>query len=154
MQGMTLVELVLGMALTAMLLVAMTSMLQASSAAGAVSGAQLDLQEQAQFAVRRIASRIELTPASILPAKPDDSSSAGWLAPALYDLRPGTNPTTLALTETIGPVSTVLAEPVTTFSITSAPVSAGRSVVKVALTLDAGNASASAAVSVRLGALL
>jgi Tfp pilus assembly protein PilW len=154
MHGLTLIELLVGLALTTMLLVAMTSMLQVSTAAGAASSAQLDLQEQAQFAVRRIARRIEQTPAAMLADKSDAASSANWLAPALFDLRKGTAPGTLALTETIGPVSTILAEPVGAFAITAAPVAAGRSVVTVALTLTSGDASASATVSVRLGALL
>lgn len=152
--GLTLIELLVGLALTAMLLIPMTSMLQVSNAAGAASSVQLDLQEQAQFAVRRIVRRIEQTPPAILPDKPDNTSSALWLAPALFDLRPGSAPGTLALTETIGQVSTVLAEPVGVFAITAAPVVAGRPVVNVALTLKNGAASASASVSVRLGALL
>ncbi|MDB5961857.1 MAG: hypothetical protein JWP59_3151 [Massilia sp.] len=154
MQGLTLVELMLGMALTAMLLFALTSMLQVSSAASSASSEQLDLQEQAQFAVRRIASRIESTPAVNLPDKADDSSSANWLTPAVYDLQPGADPNTKALFETIGPVRTVLAEPVDVFTVTSAPVTAGRNVVDVRLTISAGKSTASAAVSVRLGALL
>ena len=154
MHGLTLIEVLVGLALTTMLLVAMTSMLQVSTAAGAASSAQLELQEQAQFAVRRIARRIEQTPPAMLADKADAASSANWLAPALFDLRTGTAPNTLALTETIGPASTILAEPVGAFAITAVPVVAGRSVVNVALTLTSGSASASASVSVRLGALL
>lgn len=153
-RGLTLIELLVGLALTSMLLVAAASMLRVSSAASAASNEQLDLQEQAQFAVRRIARRIESTPAAMLADKPDPTSSANWLGPALYDLRPATNSKNRALYETIGPVSTMLAEPVGSFAITSAPVAAGRSVVNVSLTLTNGASSASAAVSVRLGALL
>lgn len=146
--GLSLIELLVGLALTAMLMVAMTSMLQVSSAAGAVSAAQLDLQEQARFAVRRIAQRIEQTAPAMLAPKAADDSSGDWLSPALYDLRGG------ALCETIGGVTSVLADNAASLSITSAPVGAGRSVVTVAFTLASGNAAAAAAVSVRLGAAL
>lgn len=161
-RGLTLIELLIGLALTAMLLLATTSMLQVSSAAGTASKEQLDVQEQLQFAMRRMVQRIETTPSTLLAAKAADNSSGAWLAPALFDLRAGTDSNSLALSETIGGVTTVLAEPVTSFSITSEPVAAGRTVVKVALTVSrpkAANdatviATASAAVSVRLGAQL
>lgn len=146
--GLTLIELLIGLALTAMLMVAMTSMLQVSTAAGAVSAEQLDLQEQARFAVRRIAQRIEQTPEAVLPDKSDDTNSGTWLMPALYDLRAG------ALSETIGSVTSVLADNATSLRITTAPVAAGRSVVTVAFALKKGNAVASATVSVRVGAAL
>ena len=156
--GMTLVELLVGLALTVLLLQSVTALLRVHGAAAGATSEQLDLQEQAQFAVRRIAARIDRTPAAMLATKGNDASSAGWLAPALYDLRNGTAPGTLALSETIteaGVTTTrVLAEPATSLSITSAPVSAGRTLVTVALTLARGNASASAAVKVRLGGAL
>ena len=156
--GMTLVELLVGLALTVLLLVSVTALLRVNTAAAGASSEQLDLQEQAQFAVRRIARRIDQTPAAMLAPKGNDASSADWLAPALYDLRSGTTPGTLALSETItepGRTTTrVLAEPATSLAITSAPVSAGRTLVTVSLTLVRGNASASAAVTTRLGGAL
>ena len=151
--GLTLIELLVGLALTAMVLVAMTSMLQVSSASSAASAEQLDLQEQAQFAMRRIVQRIEQTPAALLAPKSNDTSGS-WLSPALYDLRGG------SLSETIGGTTSVLAENATSLSITSAPVNLGHPVVTVAFTLNKLNASArivataSVAVSVRLGAAL
>lgn len=154
MHGLTLIELLVGLALTAMLLVPMVAMLRVSGAASAASAEQLDLQEQLQFAMRRMVRRIETTPAALLAAKGSDSSSDTWLAPALFKVQ--TDPVTGAqsLTETIGGVSTVLAAPVTGFAMTAAQVTAGRTVVNVSLTLDNGNSSASAAASVRLGGLL
>jgi Tfp pilus assembly protein PilW len=152
---MTLVELLVGLALTVLLLRSVTVLLRVHAAAAGSASEQLDLQEQAQFAVRRIARRIDQTPAALLAPKGNDATSAGWLAPALYDLRNGTAPGTLALSETMteaGLTTTrVLAEPATSLSITSAPVSVGRTLVTVSLTLVRGNASASAAVTARLG---
>jgi Tfp pilus assembly protein PilW len=156
--GMTLVELLVGLALTVLLLRSVTALLRVNTAAAGSAAEQLDLQEQAQFAVRRIARRIDQTPATMLAPKGNDATSAGWLAPALYDLRNGTAPGTLALCETLagsGVTTTrVLAEPATSLVITSAPVSVGRTLVTVSLTLVRGNASAGAAVTVRLGGAL
>lgn len=153
-RGMTLIELLIGLALTALLLVALNSMLQVSTAAAAVAAEQLDLQEQAQFAARRIVRRIERTPGTLLAPKSDNASSGDWLAPSLFDLRPGSAVGTLAISETIGSATYVLAEPATSLVITSEPTGAARPVVTVALTLAKGTASASAVVSARLGGAL
>lgn len=151
---MTLVEVLLGLALTALLLVALNAMLQVSTAAGAAASQQLDLQEQAQFAARRIVRRIESTPGTVLSPKSDVASSGDWLAPALFDLRAGSAAGTLALVETLDGATRVLAEPASSLSITAAPAGGGRAVVTVALALEKGNASASAVVSARLGGAL
>lgn len=152
--GLTLVELLLGLALTALLLVAVNAMLQVSTAAGTVAARQLDLQEQAQFAVRRITAAIEHTPAAALSAKSDNASSGDWLAPTLFDLRAGTTAGTLALCETTGGITRILAEPATSLAVTAPPAGEGRTVVTVALALEKNGAVAGAQVSARLGAML
>ncbi len=152
--GLTLIELLLGLALTALLLVAVNAMLQVSTAAGAVAARQLDLQEQAQFALRRIATAIERTPASALSAKSDDATSGDWLAPVLFDLRPGAAAGTQALCETSGGTTRVLAEPAAGFAVTSVASLEGRTVVTVALTLAKNGEAAAAQVSARLGGAL
>jgi Tfp pilus assembly protein PilV len=148
--GLSLVELLIAVALTAMLLAPLTAILRGGAAASASVGEQTELQSQAQFAMQRMVARVQATPSALLPAKADDTSSGTWLAPALYDLRANADGT-LALNETIGGVSRVIAEPATSLSITSPPVSTGRTLVVIALTLGGNNVSVSLRETARLG---
>jgi Tfp pilus assembly protein PilV len=148
MAGLSLVELLVALALGALLLMPLVSLLRSSAAASATASAQTDLQLQAQFAMRRMLARVAATPAALLPAKASDSDSGTWLAPALYDLRTGSVAGTLALTETVGGVSSVLAEPVTSLSISSPEVN---TVVVIALTLARNDATVALRESARLG---
>ena len=152
-RGLTLIELLIGAALMAMLMQATVTLLQASTTAAARSATQLDLQGQARFAVRRIAQRIASTPLADLAPKASDQSSATWLAPALYQLETGSVAGTLRLTETIGVTSRTLAEPVTSFSITSTAAS-GTPLVDVALTMRSDERPVSVSISARLGGAL
>lgn len=152
-QGMTLIELLIGAALMAMLMQATVTLLQTSTAAAARSAIQLDLQGQARFAARRIAQRIAITPVADLAAKASDQSSDVWLAPALYQLEAGSVAGTLRLTETIGSTSRTLAEPVASFKITST-AAAGVPLVQVDLTMRSDERPVSVAISARLGGAL
>jgi len=150
-RGLTLLELLVGLAITALLMGSLVAMLVSASAAGDDGSERRDLQTQAQFALRRMALRIRQTPNALLPPKSDDASSGTWLAPATYDLRSGTVAGTLALTETIAATGKVLAEPVSSFSITSPTVTAGRTLIAVRITLARGNSRASASLVARMG---
>lgn len=149
--GLTLIELLVGLAISAILMATLAPMLVSTSAASGASAEQQDLQTQAQFALQRIARKIEQTPNALLPQKSDDTSSGTWLLPATYDLRNGTVAGTLALTETDSAGSRVLAEPVSSFSITSPSVTAGQTLIAVSITLAQAKSSAAASLLVRMG---
>jgi prepilin-type N-terminal cleavage/methylation domain-containing protein len=147
-RGLTLIELLLALAMSVLLLSMLASMVRGAGAANTVTMTQLEAQQQAQFAVRRILLQAQLAKIDSLSPKSDPQTSADWLSPALYDLRPGSKAGTLALTETIGGISRVNAEPVTAFSITSPDQATGQSLVSVLVTVDA---MASAGGTARVG---
>lgn len=151
--GMTLIELLLALAMGVVILATLASMVRAAGASNGATLAQLEVQGQARFAMRRIMQRVAQTPAASLPAKPDAASSGTWLSPAQYDLRAGTAAGTLALTETIGSTSHVLAEPVTAFSITSPATASGRTLVTVSLTVGDAGAGETVTETARLGGI-
>lgn len=150
-RGTTLIELLLALAMSVVVLATLASMVRAAAAANASTIAQLEVQQQARFAVRRIMSQVRLAKPGTLGAKSDPASSSGWLSPTLYDLRAGSSAGTLALVETISATSRVVAEPVTYFSITSPDVTAGQTLVEVSVTVGQGDISATAKGSARLG---
>lgn len=141
-QGLSLVELLIGLAITALVLAPLAPMLQTASAAANVAQEQASLQRDADFALERIATRIRATPPSItLAGKP----SSEWLKPAVYVLNNGT------LIEQQGKDSYVLAESVTAFEL-SAPVNDGpQPLIKVSLSLARGGGGTSATALVRMG---
>jgi prepilin-type N-terminal cleavage/methylation domain-containing protein len=149
--GLTLVELLLALAISTVVLATLASMVRSAAAANAVTMSQLEVQQQARFAVRRIVSQVRLAKSGALPSKTDPASSGSWLSPISYDLRAGTSAGTLALVESQGGVNRVIAEPVTYFSITSPDPVAGQTLVEVAVTVGQGEISASASGSARLG---
>ncbi|MEC5217195.1 prepilin-type N-terminal cleavage/methylation domain-containing protein [Actimicrobium sp. GrIS 1.19] len=149
--GVTLIELLVGLAIAGLLMAPLMRLLSNTAALGAVNADQQALQQQVQFAMQRIALQVGQGTNSLLPPKADNTSSGTWLNPALYDLRAGSVAGTLALTETIAGVSHVLAEPVGSFSITSPPVTAGQTLIVVSITLARGDLQASATQQMRLG---
>jgi prepilin-type N-terminal cleavage/methylation domain-containing protein len=145
--GLSLIELMVGLAITALVLAPLVPMLQTASAAARIGGDQLALEQEANFAIARISARIRASAPSQLTGLTSD-----WLKPAVYSL--DSNGT---LTEQQGKDTYVVAESVTAFSL-SAPASAdGQPLVQVSLTLerkDAGsNASTSASATVRMGGM-
>jgi Tfp pilus assembly protein PilW len=144
--GLGLVELLLGLAITALVLAPLLPMLQTASAAARVGADQVALEQEANFAIARISARIRASAPSQLAG-----ASSDWLKPAVYSLSNGT------LIEQQGKDTYVVAESVTAFSL-SAPASAdGQPLVQVSLTLarnGAGsNASTSAGAVVRMGGM-
>lgn len=140
-QGLTLIELLLGLAITALVLAPLVPMFATASNATRIVGDQAALEQEASFALARISARIRATtPPIAMPA-----NQADWLKPAVYVLANGT------LVEQQGTASYLLAESVTAFSL-SAPVnSGGQQLIQASLSLARGDASASASVTVRMG---
>lgn len=143
--GLSLVELLLGLAITALVLAPMVPMLETASAAGRISGDQLALEQEARFAIDRITARIRATP----PAATVSALPADWLKPAIFSFD-STNGT---LIEQQGKETWVLAESVKSFNLTAPASAGGQPLIQVSLTLERGNARTSADVIVRMGGL-
>jgi Tfp pilus assembly protein FimT len=145
-QGVSLVELLLGLAITALVLAPLVPMLQTASAAARMGSDQLALEQEANFAIARISARIRASAPSQLAG-----AASEWLKPAVYSLNGST------LVEQQGKDIYVVAESVTRFSL-SAPTSAdGQPLVQVSLTLartDGGStAGTTASAIVRMGGM-
>jgi Tfp pilus assembly protein FimT len=141
--GISLVELLLGLAITALVMAPLVPMLQTASAAASVTGNQAALEQEANFALERIAARIRVTaPTAALKDKP----SIEWLKPAAVYSRSGST-----LVETLDKKTSVVAESVTAFEMTVAGAESAQPLLTVSLSLADGAASTSATVAVRMG---
>lgn len=142
-RGISLVELLLGLAITALVLAPLVPMLETATAASRVAGSRIALEQEADFALARIAARIRLAASTEDLSKP----SAEWLKPAVYSVVEG------ALLEKQGKDTYVLAESVTAFSL-SAPAVDGTPMITATLSLARDGASTTAVTTVRLGTAL
>jgi Tfp pilus assembly protein PilW len=132
-RGLSLVELLLGLAITALIMAPLVPMVQTASAAARATGDQAALERDADFALERIARAIRTSDPAF------DSTN--------YSVSNGT------LLEKQNGIAYVLAESVTGFSLDSRTVEAGQTVVAVNLSLARGNASTTATATVRMGSL-
>lgn len=141
-RGLSLVELLIGLAITALVMAPLVPMLQTASAAASVGQEQIALQRDADFALERIAARIRATPPSAtLTGKP----TSEWLKPAVYVLNNG------VLVEQQGKESYVLAESVTAFELGTPINDSAQPLIKVSLSMARGGNSTSAVATVRMG---
>jgi len=143
--GLSLAELLLGLAIGALLLAPLPAMLQNAGAAARMAEDQVALEREADFALERIAARIRATAAT--PGLTDKPSSE-WLKPAAYSVIDG------VLAEQQGPERYVLAESVSDFGLSVSSSEAGQPLVRVSLGLARGGASTNATATVRLGSAL
>lgn len=140
--GLTLAELLLGLAITALVMAPLVPMLRTASSAANVAQNRTALQREADFALARIAARIRATaPAPNLTDKP----SSDWLKPAVYSVSNG------ALVEQQGLERYVLAESVTAFELSAPGADSAQQLLKVSLSLARDGGSATAAAVVRMG---
>jgi type II secretory pathway pseudopilin PulG len=143
-RGLSLVELLLGLAITALILAPLVPMLQTASAAAQVTGDQAALEREADFVIERIAARIRASdPANLLAGKP----SSEWLKPSVYVLSNG------SLVEQLGGVNYTLADGVTVFSLDSDAAVTGQPVVVVTLALARGDVNTAVTATVRMGGM-
>jgi prepilin-type N-terminal cleavage/methylation domain-containing protein len=140
--GLSLVELLLGLAIGALVMAPLVPLLENANAATRIAGERLALERDASFALARIATRIRATAPSITL---QDSASTEWLKPAVYSVVDG------SLVEQLDGNVNVLAEAVTDFRLSAPPVAAGRPVIQVSLSLARGDAATTATTTVRMG---
>jgi Tfp pilus assembly protein PilW len=126
--GVSLIELLLALGITAMVMVPMLELLRTTSATSSQVKPRVDLEREADFAVQRIAAQVR-----------------GGAPVSNYSLNGD------KLVETNGTVVSTLAESVTAFSQSTPAAAAGQQLVLVSLTLARDGASASAAATVRAG---
>lgn len=141
--GVTLIELLLGLAITALVLAPLVPMFATASNAARATGDKAALEQDASFALARISARIRATaPSTQLPANKDD-----WLKPSVYVFANG------ILVEQLGGVSYTLAESVTAFTLSAPESAGGQALIQVSLSLARGGATTSASATVRMGSL-
>jgi Tfp pilus assembly protein PilW len=139
--GLSLVELLLGLAITALVLAPLVPMLATTSAAARIGANQLTVEREADFALERIAARIRTTTTA---AQLTGSSCAGAKS-AAYDVVDG------ALVETVGKDKYVLAESVTCITLATLASSSERPLIQVSLNLSRDPARTAATAVVPLG---
>lgn len=143
-RGLSLVELLLGLAIGALVMAPLVAMLRTASAAAPVAGGRIALERDADFALERIAARIRLTaPSTALIDKPSEE----WLKPAVYSVSAG------VLVEQMDKKTSPLAEGVTAFGMTVAAADSEQPLVTVSLSLGLpdGGPSTTASATVRMG---
>lgn len=138
--GLSLFELLLALAITALVMAPLVPMLETASATARVGGDQAALEQEADFALERIAARIRATAPSPLTGPTTD-----WLKPAVYVLANG------SLVEQLGGSNYTLADSVTTFSLAAVANTGSQPLIRVSLTLTRNGTSVSASSVVRMG---
>lgn len=161
--GLSLLELLLGLAITAVIMAPLLPMLDNAHAAARISAERQDLERSASFALQRIGARVRTSaPSSLLASLPrvDWFKSVSFLllrcdasgaCVTVDSCDPGT--AACRLVEREKGVDRVLAESVTAFSIETPAVIAGQPLVEISLALARGQASTSASATVRMGSI-
>lgn len=148
--GLSMIELLLGLAITALVMAPLVPMLATASTAARIADEQGTLERDADFALERIAARIRATaPAADLRDKPVND----WLKPAIYSVSAAG-----ALVEQQGTETYPLTEPGSvgeTDFILSVPLTeASQPAIRISLTMKRGAASTTAVATIRMGTAL
>ena len=148
--GISLVELLLGLAITALVMAPLVPMLETASNAARIADDQVALERDADFALERIAARIRATaPAPDVQNKPVDE----WLKPVVYSLILNPGDSAGVLVEQQGKETYTLTEPKSVANLTLAmPVTeASQPAIRVSLSMERGAARTTAVATVRMG---
>lgn len=149
--GLSLVELLIGLAIAALIMAPLVPMMGTASNAARVADDQVALEREADFALERIAARIRATAP---PPDMQNKPSSEWLKPeAVFSFI--VNPDTGAgvLVEQRGKETYVLTDPesVTSFELTMPTTEASQPAITVSLSMKRGVASTTAVTTVRMG---
>lgn len=154
--GVTLVELLLGLAIAALLMAPLAALFQDAANASVGGRAALDLNQDLRFALDRIAATVTATPPAAIPdAGMDMPDVSTWLAfqgyTVVYTVANGNlvenqyDPKGTKLQS-----SSVIAANVSSFRLSAPDIATGQPLVKAELTLAANGASASGTRTIRL----
>lgn len=144
-RGTTLVELLVALAVAAIVLAPLAGLLRTNAAASSVAADRVLLERDADFALVRIAARARATTPALLAPNADTSTSGTWFGTTTFQVSGG------KLVESSGGASNTLADNVTAFSITANTVLTGQQLVLASLSLARGDASTTHSMTVRMG---
>jgi hypothetical protein len=144
-RGISLVELLVSLAVAAIVLLPLAGLLRTNAAASGEAADRVAIERDADFALERIAARVRATTPALLSPLPDNTSSGTWFGSVTFQLGAG------KLLETSGGGSRVLAEGVTIFSISAPTVNSGQQLVQVTLALARGDAAVTHYATLRMG---
>lgn len=148
-QGLSLVELLLGLAIGAVLMVPLAAMFQSASGSAVTTRAALDLNADARLVLDRIAQRAAALGSVSSGATVTDTSP--WLAPLGYKVV-GTDLVETDATPPGAARTRIVASNVGSFQLSAPEVGDGQVLLKIDLTLRAEGSSVSASRIVRVGA--
>ncbi len=151
--GLSLVELLVSVAITAILVAPLALAVRASAGAQASAKAVNDVNQQARFAMQRIAAAIRSTPAATTLGAKAANTTGAWLAPTVYCLNGSGEVIETSTFDTLCSGSSAIASGVTAFSVQIFNAGAGAApVIEIQLTLAGAQGAAVALTSrTRLG---
>jgi len=153
--GLTLIELLLAIAIMAVVLASLTDMLQSAARASALAGEAMALQREADFALARVSNRIAVSPAPVSSkwSGLDQKTNKENILVTKFDKVEIFVDAAGRLLAAEGKDQYILAESVQAMSITATRSSGGAPLVEVALSLARGDARADATSVVRIGSI-
>ena len=143
-QGVSLIELLLALAVTAMLMAPVVTMLDNTVDAGVTTSNRRSLEQDVNFALERIAAQVRATPRKRLDPNTLPSDSESWFAARYFKNAD-------QLVEKLSGTDRVIADGVSSFSITARAIGTDNTLVEATLELKRGTATASATTVLRLG---
>jgi len=149
--GLSLVELLIGLAITALVMAPLVPMMGTASNAARIADDQVALEREADFALERIAARIRATAP---PPDMQNKPSSEWLKPeAVFSLIISPGARAGVLVEQQGKETYVLTDPetVTSFELTMPVTEASQPAITVSLSMERRAASTTAVATVRMG---
>jgi prepilin-type N-terminal cleavage/methylation domain-containing protein len=152
-RGLSLIELLVSIAIASMLAVPIFVAVRSGASAQAVTGAAIDVDQQARFAMQRMAAAIRRTPADTVLGAKAATTTGDWFSPVMFCLN-GAG----ALVETVPADASctgtaVIASGVSAFSAQTYAAGAGAAkVIEIQLTVSASHGASTALTSrTRLG---
>ena len=152
--GFTLIELMISLALAALLVAPLSTLVVNALTAQGVAGAINDVSQDARFAMRRIEAAVRATAPGVLAAK-GATTTGSWLSPVAFCLRSNKNlvETTPADTGCNSSTTRTIAANVTAFNVQQFNAGAGAvQVIEISMTVTGAGGQAIALTSrTRLG---
>ncbi len=153
-RGLTLIELMAALAIGAIVLAALNSVVKMGLDAQSAGRSANELSYQGRFALQRMATAAR-NAAPILPLTPAAGSTGNWFAPTMYCLNAGSQLIETTTADSACAGTTVIANKVSAFSAQAAastgPVDDPVAALSLTLTDTVSNSSITLATSVRLG---
>jgi prepilin-type N-terminal cleavage/methylation domain-containing protein len=143
-RGISLIELLMALAVTALLMAPVVAMLDTSVDAGAAASNRRVIEQEVNFALERIAAQVRATSRKRLDPNTLVSDSESWFAARFF--KQGDQ-----LVEKFGGTDRVIADGVSMFSITAKAVGADNTLVEASLEQKRGADIASGTIVLRLG---